>query len=95
MATVESSVSSSSAVSAEVFTYALFKLGKSKLILKEEQKLAIFSLISGRDVFVWLPMDASIYVQQSADWLGTIINKTLGRAQDLRANGAWLSKLTE
>ena len=22
-------------------------------------------------------------------------NKTLGRAQDLRANGAWLSKLTE
>ena len=52
MATVESSVSSSSAVSAEVFTYALSKLGKSKLILKEEQKLAVFSLISGRDVFV-------------------------------------------
>ena len=25
----------------------------------------------------------------------TIINKTLGRAQDPRANGAWLSKLTE
>ena len=24
-----------------------------------------------------------------------IVNKTLGRAQDPRANGAWLSKLTE
>ena len=25
----------------------------------------------------------------------SILNKTLGRAQDPRANGAWLSKLTE
>ena len=27
--------------------------------------------------------------------LGTVSNKTLGRARDPRANGAWLSKLTE
>ena len=26
---------------------------------------------------------------------GYSLNKTLGRAQDSRANGAWLSKLTE
>ena len=26
---------------------------------------------------------------------GTLNNKTLGRARDPRANGAWLSKLTE
>ena len=36
--------------------FLLSKLEKSKIILKEEQKLAIFSLFSGRDVFVWLPM---------------------------------------
>ena len=55
MATAESSMSCSSVVSAEALTYALSKLGKSELILKEEQKLAIFSLFSRRDVFVWLP----------------------------------------
>ena len=48
-------MSCSSVVSAEELTYTLSKLGKSKLILKEEQKLAMFSLFSGRDVFVWLP----------------------------------------
>ena len=42
-------VKSSSVVSAEVLTCALSKLGKSELVLKEEQKLAIFSLFSGRD----------------------------------------------
>ena len=31
------------------------KLGKPELVLKEEQKLAMFSLFSGSDVFVWLP----------------------------------------
>ena len=46
--------SSSSVVSAEALTYTLC-LKKIELILKEERKLAIFSLFSGRDVFVWLP----------------------------------------
>ena len=55
MVPAKSSVSCSSVVSAEVFTYVFSKLGLSELILKEEWKLAIFSLFSGRDVFVWLP----------------------------------------
>ena len=40
-------MSCSSLVSAETLTYTLPKLGKAELILKEEQKLAIFSLFSG------------------------------------------------
>ena len=52
----ESSSSCSSVVSAEALTYALSKLGNPELVLKEEQKLAMFSLFSGSDVFVWLPM---------------------------------------
>ena len=52
MAAMESSVSCSSVVNAEVLNYILSKLGKSELILKDEQKLATFSLFSGRDVFV-------------------------------------------
>ena len=51
----ESSSSCSSVVSAEALAYALSKLGKPELVLKEEQKLAMFSLFSGNDVFVWLP----------------------------------------
>ena len=43
MVAAESSVSSS-VVSAEALTYILSKPGKSKFILKKEQKLAIFSL---------------------------------------------------
>ena len=42
--------SSSSVVSAEAFTYTLCLISE-----KAEQKLAIFSLFSGRDVFVGLP----------------------------------------
>ena len=49
----ESSSSCSSVVSAEALTYALSKLGNPELVLK---KLAMFSLFSGSDVFVWLPM---------------------------------------
>ena len=56
MAAAESSASSSSVVSAEALTYALSKLGKSEFILKEEQKLAIFSLFSGREVFASMSM---------------------------------------
>ena len=44
--------SSSSVVSAEALTYTLC-LQKIELILKEEQKLAIF--LCWREVFVWLP----------------------------------------
>ena len=47
MAAVESSVFCSSVVNADVLNYVLSKLGKSELILKDEQKLAIFSLFSG------------------------------------------------
>ena len=46
---------SSSVVSEEALTYMLC-LWKIELILKEEQKLAAFSLFSGRDVFEWLSM---------------------------------------
>ena len=42
----ESSSSCSSVVSAEALTYALSKLGKPELVLKEEQKLAMFSSLS-------------------------------------------------
>ena len=55
MAAAESSGSSSSVASAEALTYALSKPGKYEFILKEEQELAIFSLFSGRDVFVPSP----------------------------------------
>ena len=56
MAAAESSGSSSLLLVQKSSLTRLSKLGKSKLILKEEQKLAIFSLFSGKDVFVWLPM---------------------------------------
>ena len=36
-------------------SYALSKLGKPGLVLKEEQKQAIAAVYRGRDVFVWLP----------------------------------------
>ena len=36
-------------------SYALSKLGKPGLVLKEEQKQAIATVYRGRDVFVWLP----------------------------------------
>ena len=84
LAAAESSVSSSSSVvSAEALTYALSKLGKSEFLLKEEQKLAIYSLFSGRDVFVWLPTGfrKSICFQmlpfmfdRRHTWLGSISN---------------------
>ena len=83
MAAAESSVSSS-VVSAEALTYAVSKLGKSELIMKEEQKLAIFSLFSVRGVFCmaangsqdeYLFPNASVYVQQAAHRLGPISKK--------------------
>lgn len=45
----------SSASFKEALSYALAKLGTPELSLKEEQVLAIHTVYSGRDVFVWLP----------------------------------------
>ena len=53
----------------------LSKLGKSELILKEEQKLAIFSLFSGREVFVWLPTRDSGGVSVSKCFCPVVENK--------------------
>ena len=75
MAAAESSMSCSSVVSAEALNYALSKLRKSELILKEEQKLAIFSLFSGRDVFVWLPTQDSGGVSVSKCFRPVVANK--------------------
>ena len=56
MAAAESSVSYSSA---EAITYALSKLGKSELVLNEENRSWLFFLFSGRE-----------YVRQAAHSAG-------------------------
>ena len=66
-----SAAESSSVASALTYTLCLSSW-KSKFILKEEQKLALFS---GRDIFVWLPTrvsvpNASVYVLQAAHSAG-------------------------
>ena len=47
---------SSSVVNAEALSCTLCLSSENRAYLKEEQKLAIFSLFSWREVFVWLPM---------------------------------------
>ena len=49
-------VSSRKTAFAQAVSYALSKVGKPEMVLKNEQLTAIQHVYNGNDVFVWLPM---------------------------------------